>query len=60
MDNKYTNIDNEYFAKSLAFIGFRFFKFKDKEGNTIYTFENTEEFKGALAKLIKLKKEYRK
>lgn len=59
-DNKYSNINNEYFAKSLAFIGFKYFKFQDEDGKTIYTFENTETFKEALAKLVKLKNEYRK
>ena len=58
MDNKFTQINKKYLAEALSFLGFRYFKFVNDQGQQVYSFENTEKFKSALSKLLKLKKEF--
>jgi len=54
-EQKYTNINKKYLADAMAFLGFGYLKFQDKEGKTVYTFENTERFNTALHKLLQLR-----
>ncbi|MGJ0845962.1 hypothetical protein ACR77J_04660 [Tissierella praeacuta] len=55
MDKKYYIVRNKYLAEGMAFLGFRYMKFgfgKDAE----YSFEDTKEFRDALAQILQLKK----
>jgi ABC-type glycerol-3-phosphate transport system substrate-binding protein len=58
--NKYSNINSKYLANAMAFLGFTYYKFINDEGKEVYSFENTEEFKDTIVKLIQLKKEHGK
>ena len=57
-NNKYTQINKKYLAEALSFLGFRYYKFND-DGQTVYSFENTEKFSKALVKLLQLRDELR-
>ena len=56
MEIKYTNIKKKSLAYALNFLGFRFYIFTNNEGITVYSFEETEQFKKALAGLLELRK----
>ncbi|ENK1242990.1 hypothetical protein AB2063_001118 [Clostridium botulinum] len=57
-NNKYFEVKNKYLAEGLAFLGFKYFKFNNKETNKIiYSFEDTEIIQDAIKHLLKLKKE---
>ncbi|SHH36647.1 hypothetical protein [Clostridium grantii] len=56
MENNYSVIKKKSLAEALNFIGFRYFKYQDEEGKTVYSFENTDKFNFVLHELIKLKK----
>ncbi|WP_297633546.1 DUF5659 domain-containing protein [uncultured Clostridium sp.] len=59
--DKYTIIDNKYLAHALNFAGFRYMQFSRENGNrTVYSFENTEDFKEAMQKIIEIRNEYNK
>lgn len=56
MENKYTIIDKRYLAEGLAFIGFKYKK--DGIGKDAkYVFEDTEQFRYGLHRILELKKE---
>lgn len=57
-DKKYFEVRNKYLAEGLAFLGFKYFKFNNKEtGKTIYSFKDTEIIKDTIEHLLKLKNE---
>ena len=53
-NNKYTVIKKKYLAEALSFLGFRYYRYQ-QDGQTVYTFENTEKFNTALYKLLQLR-----
>lgn len=56
MSKKYYIVRNKYLSECMAFLGFRYMKFgfgKDVE----YSFEDTKEFRSALARVLQLKKD---
>lgn len=48
-------IKNKYLANALNYLGHRYYKFKDDEGNTVYSFVNTTDFGMKLSALKQLK-----
>lgn len=55
---KYFEVRNKYLAEGLAFLGFKYYKFNDKEtGKTIYSFEDTKTIQDTIEHLLNLKKE---
>jgi len=49
-----------YLADSLSYLGFRYMKFTDKfSGDTVYSFQDTKEFRNALNDLLELKQKYK-
>lgn len=59
-NNKFTVITNRYLAESLAFMGFRYMKFKDDEnGKIVFSFKNTNKFNLALHKILIVRDEIR-
>lgn len=58
MENKeYYIIENRYLAEALAFMKFRYYKFKGDKGFTVYGFKDTEKFRQAMNGLFDLRKE---
>lgn len=53
---EYTIIDKKYLADALSFLGCRYYIF-NKDGRKVYSFEKTDKFSLALAKLLELKDE---
>lgn len=56
MKKEYYIIRNKYLALSMSYLGFKFMKFGTGEDVT-YSFENTDQLKYAMNKMIELKKE---
>lgn len=54
---EYFKVKNKYLAEALAFMGFRYYKFTDQDGKTVYSFKDTEKIKYVMNHLIQLKKE---
>lgn len=52
---EYYEVRKKYLAEALNFIGFRFYKFTNSKGETVYSFEDTEKFKRAINGLFELK-----
>lgn len=52
----YREIRSEYLAKGLSFLGFRFYKMGFGK-DTIYSFEETDEFKKAMVSIMDLRAE---
>ncbi|OOO64294.1 hypothetical protein BS638_11285 [Clostridium tepidum] len=50
-------IENRYLAESLAFLGFRYYKFTGDKGFTVYGFKDTDKFRNAMNDLFDLRKE---
>lgn len=49
-------IENKYLANAINYlIGERYYKYTNKEGKTVYSFNNTEKFKIAYKKIKELK-----
>jgi hypothetical protein len=59
-NREYISIKGKYLAEGLAWLGFTYFKYQDREGDTYYSFENTEKFNKAHKKMIELKQELNK
>lgn len=56
MNNKeYYQTKNEYLAKALNFLGFKYYKFNNETG-IIYSFKITEDFNEVKEKFFELKK----
>ena len=53
----YYKINKKYLAIALSFLGFHYFQFNNDNG-TIYSFEDTENFRLALSELTKLKNKF--
>lgn len=59
MENqKFYNVNKKYLADALSFLGFRYFKFIDKDNKQVYSFIDTNNFRTALSKLLQLKQEF--
>lgn len=59
MEQKYFEVKNKYLAEALAFFGFKYLKFDDGLTNKkIYSFQDSEEIRRLMSKLISMKKEY--
>lgn len=59
MEKKYYEIKKKYLAFALSYLGFRYYKFGTDE-DTLYSFENTDEFRQALTGLTNLKNKINK
>lgn len=59
MEKKYYEIKKKYLAFALSYLGFRYYKFGTGE-DTLYSFENTDEFRQALTGLTDLKNKINK
>lgn len=57
---EYTNINKKYLAMAMSFLGFKYYKFQNDEGETVFTFENTSKFMNALHGLLALRKQINK
>lgn len=58
--NKYFVINEKSTAIAINYLGFKFMQFTNNDGQTVYSFENTEEFQKARTELWNLRKKYRK
>lgn len=52
---KYTIIRNKYLADGLAFCGFKYFKYQNEEGNTVYSFEESEDLEFAIKGILNIR-----
>lgn len=48
---------NMYLAHTLSFLGFRFMKFTNEQGETVFSFNRTPEFQKICDEIHKMKKE---
>ena len=55
MDKKYEIIKNSYLANGLAFCGFKYQKYQNDEGNTVYSFKNSEELQFAIKGILNIR-----
>lgn len=55
MNKKYYNIEKHSLANSLNWLGLEMYVWTNKEGKTLYGFENTEEFHKVFHELLKLR-----
>lgn len=56
---KYYAINSKWLAYSLCFVGFKFYKFNDKEYGEVYSFENTIDLQNAIKDINKLRRIYK-
>ena len=56
----YFYINEKSTAIALNYLGFKFYKFTNKNGNTVYSFLNTDKFQRARDELWNLRIKYRK
>lgn len=54
---KYFEIRKKYLAEALSYLGFKYYKFTNAD-YTMYSFEDTDNFKLALNDLLRLKDKY--
>ena len=55
MEKKYEIIKNSYLANGLAFCGFKYQKYQNDEGKTVYSFINNEELREAIKTILEIK-----
>lgn len=55
MDKKYEIIKNSYLANGLAFCGFKYHKYQNDEGKTVYSFVNSMELQEAIRIILEVK-----
>ncbi len=58
MSNKYYVTSNKYLAQSLAYLGFRYYKYNNTD-TMYYSFNNTIELMKVIKALAELKQKYR-
>jgi len=54
---KYTNIKKKSLADALNFLGFRYYKFQNDKGETVFSFIENVNFLKALKGLLELREE---
>lgn len=59
-EKNYFETENIYFANTLSFMGFRYYKFTNFQGKQAYSFKNTEELQQAVTKIFELKNNLRR
>lgn len=55
MDKKYEIIKNSYLANGLAFCGFKYQKYQNDEGKTVFSFINSKELQEAIKTILNIK-----
>jgi hypothetical protein len=55
-EKKYRSVKKKYLADALAFLGFKYYKFSNKEGIS-YSFEDTDKLKYAIDALMQIKQD---
>lgn len=55
--NDYYSTNNKYLAYTLSFLGFKFMKFTDENGQVVYSFKRTPEFQKICDEVHRMKKE---
>ena len=57
--NKYFILESKTFSQALNLLGFEYYVFNDKNGDKVYSFENTELLQKAYRELSEIRKKYR-
>lgn len=55
MKVKYRIIRNKYLADGLSFCNFKYQKYQNDEGNTVYSFEESDKLDSAIKTIMKIK-----
>lgn len=59
MERRFYNIENEFLAKSIWYMGIKYKEFIGRSGNVVYGFIDNEEFREVYTKITELRNSFK-